>query len=227
MAKGFGETNGEAKKGGIYYKYKDGTQILRLVGQIVPRYQYWKSTSEGKSLSIECLSFDRDAEKFTNVEKDWFQHYFPDAKCSWGYVAQIIDPEDNSRVILISLKKKYWQQVQTVANELGDPTDADNGWDLVLTKASTGPKAFNVEYTVEQLKCKPRALTNKERQAVADMGPIDKLVIRSTPEEQRTFIEKAFGVGNSGAKVRDENIDDEDADALSKDNSNFDDDIPF
>ncbi len=211
MAKGFKDTNGEAKKGGTYYKYVDGQQTLRLVGEIVPRYVYWGKSADNKNLSVECLSFDRDAEKFTNLEKDWYQHYFPEAKCSWGYVAQVIDPNDKTKVILLSLKKKYWQSVQAVANELGDPTNADKGWDLVLTRTKTGSAAFNVEYTVEQLKCKPRPLSEEEREAVANMDPIDSLVARPTPEDQKAFVEKAFGVGAAGAEIKNEGISEEDA----------------
>jgi len=216
MAKSFNDTNGEAKKGGTYYKYKEGTQTLRLVGQIMPRYSYWKNSTEGKPMSVECLSFDRDLEKFTNVEKDWFQHHFPDINCSWSYVGQIIDPEDDTKTILIPLKKKFWQQVETVAGSLGDPTNSETGWDLVLTKAKTGAHAFNVEYTVEQLKCKVRPLNENELQAVADMPSLDTLVPRPTPEEQKAFIEKAYGVGNAGAEIKDENMSDEDQSAMDE-----------
>lgn len=217
MAKGFNDTNGEAKKGAAYYKYVDGTQTLRLVGQIMPRYVYWKKNNEGKNISVECLSFDRDEEKFTNIETDWFQHYFPEAKCSWGYVGQIIDPEDNTKTILLPLKKKFWQQVMVVAGELGDPTDPVTGWDLVLTRAKTGNQAFNVEYTVEQLKCKPRELSAEEKQAVAEMPDLDTLVPRNTPEEQKAFIEKNFGVGAAGAEIKDEDAADEDINAFDED----------
>ena len=196
MAKGFSDTNGQAKKGGKYYKWVDGEQVIRLVGDIVPRYVYWKNSKDGdgKSVntSIECLSFDRDAEKFTNVEKDWFRHYFPDQNCSWAYVARSIDPSDSSKTILIPMKKKLYAQIQEVAEELGDPTDIETGWDCIIERKKTGPQAFNVEYTLKQLKCTNRPLGDEERAAVLEMDPIDDLVPRQTPEEQKEFIEKTW-----------------------------------
>lgn len=215
MAKSWGDTKGEAIKGGEYYKWKDGEQTLRLVGDVIPRYVYWRKTSDGKDMSIECLSFDRDLEKFTNVEKDWFQHYFPEAKCGWAYVARAINPEDKSKTILIPMKKRLYQQIQDVAEELGDPTDPTTGWDLVISRVKTGPAAFNVEYTLKQLKCKTRELDEQEKETVSKMPPIDELVPRQTPEEQKEFIEKVF--------INNDTTDDNDA---AKDVVG-DDDIPY
>ena len=192
MAKSFGNTAGEAKKGGEYYKWVDGEQTIRLVGDIVPRYVYWKTTADGKNISVECLSFDRDLEKFTNVEKDWFQHFFPEAKCSWAYVARAIHPEDKSKTILIPMKKKLYAQVQDVAEELGDPTDPATGWGLVVSRQKTGSAAFNVEYTLKQLKCKTRELDEEELATVEAMPPIDDIVLRQSPEEQKDLIERMF-----------------------------------
>lgn len=192
MAKSFGDTAGAAKKGGEYYKWVDGEQTLRLVGEVVPRYVYWKSTGDGKNISVECLSFDRDLEKFTNVEKDWFQHFFPEQKCSWAYVARALNPTDKEKTILIPMKKKLYQQIMDVAEELGDPTNPDTGWDLVVMRAKTGPQAFNVEYTLKQLKCKTRKLDDEEKETVNKMPPIDELVPRQTPEEQKDLIERMF-----------------------------------
>lgn len=197
MAKGFTDTNGQAKKGGKYYKWVDGDQTIRLVGDIVPRYVYWKAGTEGKNISVECLGFDRELEKFTNIEKDWFQEYFPDQRCSWAYVARgiVSNSEGNKEVLLIPLKKKLYQQVQEVAKDLGDPTDVTTGWDLVISRVKTGSMAFNVEYTLKQLKCKVRELSDEEKALVAEMGAIDDLVPRQTPDEQHKMIKEAFFSG--------------------------------
>jgi len=191
MAKGFKDTEGKAKKGGEYYKWVDGDQSIRLVGDIVPRYVYWKSNGE-RNVAFECLSFDRDLEKFTNVEKDWFQASFPDQKCSWAYVARAINPADSTKTILIPLKKKLYQQIQDVAVELGDPTDIKTGWDCIVNRAKTGTAAFNVEYTLKQLKCKVRPLSEEESTAVESMPPIDDLVPRPTADEQKALIQQMF-----------------------------------
>jgi hypothetical protein len=192
MAKSWNDTAGAAKKGGEYYKWVDGEQTLRLVGDVVPRYVYWKTTSDGKNMSVECLSFDRDLEKFTNVEKDWFQHYFPDINCGWAYVARAINPTDKEKTILIPMKKGLYKDVMDVAEELGDPTDPVTGWDLVIMREKTGPQAFNVEYKLKQLKCKTRELDDDEKATIEKMPPIDELVPRQTPEEQKEFIERVF-----------------------------------
>lgn len=192
MAKSFGETRGEAKKGGEYYKWVDGEQTIRLVGDIVPRYVYWKNGVNGKPVSVECLHFDRDEEKFTNVEKDWFQHFFPEQKCSWSYVARAIHPEDSKKTILIPMKKKLYANIQEVAEELGDPTDIETGWDLIVKREKTGSANFNVEYSLKQLKCRTRALSDEEKETVSNMPDIDELVPRQTAEEQKAFIQKMF-----------------------------------
>ncbi len=207
MAKSFGNTKGEAIKGGEYYKWVDGEQTIRLVGDIVPRYVYWKTNSQNKNISVECLSFDRDLEKFTNIEKDWFQTIFPDQKCSWAYVARAINPTDKSKTILIPMKKKLYQTIQDVAEELGDPTDVEMGWDCVVNRVKTGTAAFNVEYTLKQLKCKNRPLDDEEQETVAAMPPIDELVPRQTADEQKEFIDRMF-LNTEDTETDDDSVDD-------------------
>lgn len=201
MAKGFTDVKGQYQKGGEYYKWKDGEQALRLVGDIVCRYVYWKKTPDGKNLAFECLGFDRDQEKFTNLEKDWFQAMFPDQKCSWAYVARAIHPDDKSKTILVPLKKKLYQQIQEVAADLGDPTDVITGWDCIVVRTITGSHAFNVEYTLKQLKCKTRELDDVEKGAVEAMPDIDSLVPRQTADEQRAQIDQVFFSAGSDTEV--------------------------
>jgi len=194
MALTFNKIHGEAIKSEIdYYKFEEGRNKFRLVGEVLPRYVYWKQTLDSKkSIAIECLSFDREKEKFTNVEKDWFSEYFPEEKCSWSYLVQVIDPKDNKLKVL-GLKKKLFQSMLDLAQEhLGDPTDAENGWDVVVSKKKTGPLPFNVEYTLDQLACKKRALTAEEKELIKNIKPIDELFPRPAPEEQKAFIERTW-----------------------------------
>ena len=198
MAISFSDTHGEAKKTNIdYYKFTEGKNKFRLIGEVLPRYVYWhKSPDDNKNLSIECLSFDRDQEKFTNAEKDWFAHYFPDKKCSWSYLVQVIDldeGEDLGKIKVLGLKKKLFQQILEVAGEhYGDPTDTVKGWDCVVTRKKTGPLPYNVEYTLDQLASKPRALSPDEKEAMEDMRGIDELFPRPSPSDQKSFIEKVW-----------------------------------
>jgi hypothetical protein len=187
MAKTFGNTKGAAQKSKFpTYQYKDGEQKLRLFGGVLPRYMYWIKSSNGKDIPLECLSFDRDEEKFTNVEKDVVPSYFPDLKCSWSYAVNALTV-DNEPVV-VNLKKKLFQQIMDAAESLGDPTDPDTGWWIVFKRAKTGSMAYNVEYTLQVLKCKSSALTDEQREIISKEKSIDEKFPRPTPEE----IEKAI-----------------------------------
>ena len=70
MAIKFNQTKGEAQKNKIdSYQYVEGDNVVRMVGDMLPRYVYWLKGENGKNLPFECLSFDRNTEAFTNVEK--------------------------------------------------------------------------------------------------------------------------------------------------------------
>ena len=190
MALTFGNTKGTAQKTAHEsYAYVDGEQTVRLIGGVLPRYVYWVKGTKGKDIPIECLAFDREKEKFTNVEKDLVQEYYPDLKCSWAYAVNCIDPKDG-KVKVLNLKKKLFQQIQDAASDLGDPTDYDNGWDVVFKKVKTGAAAFNVEYTLQVLRCKKRALTADERAAADAALSIDEKLVRPTVDEVRNTLEK-------------------------------------
>lgn len=224
MAKGFNESAGQAKKNKMdYIKMDFGINKMRLVGDLRPRYAYWKKLKEN-NIPVECLSFDPEKEKFTNVEKDWFKHYFPkddygkDTQCTWSYVIQVIDLKDG-KLKLCGLKKKLFDQIRDLAKDLGDPTDIENGWDIIFEKKQTGSQKFNVEYKLKEREIDNRALTDDEKETIKEMKPIDEIIERPTAEEQRKFIETAwFGT------EEETNTDD---DAAIEAAANRDDDIPF
>ena len=138
MAIKFGNIEGKAKKSSVEaYAYKDGDNKIRMVGDVLPRFVYWLTTADGKRVPMECLGFDRDKEQFTNIEKDWVRHYFPDLKCSWAYAVQCIDSD--GKVKILNLKKKLFESVMVAAEDLGDPTDVETGWPLCFKKQKTGP----------------------------------------------------------------------------------------
>ena len=193
MALAFNNTKGKAAKNSHEaYVYKDGENSVRLVGGILPRYVYWVKGTNNKDIPIECLSFDRQLEKFTNVETDYVREYFPDLKCGWAYSVNCITTVDGKpKVVVLNLKKKLFEQLVNAAGDLGlDPTDPDTGFDMIFKRAKTGPLAFNVEYTLSQLKLKSRPLTAEEREAVAAALPIDEKFIRQTPAEIKALLEK-------------------------------------
>ena len=172
MSVGFNDSHGAAKKSGLeYVKLEFGDNQFRIV---------------------ECLSFDPAKEKFTNIETDWFKHYYPDAKCVWSYVATVLDKDGKPK--LCGLKKKLFEQIQNAAKKLDDPTDPDTGWPICFEKKKTGSGKFQVEYTLDVFACKDgqRALTEEEREIADKIPPIDEQVPRMTAEEQKAFIESAW-----------------------------------
>ena len=136
MALKFNQASGAAKKSSIdQYTYKEGDNIFRLVGDILPRYVYWIKGENGKNIPMECLAFDRDTETFNNKEKDYVREFFPELKCGWAYAIQAIDPADGN-VKVVNLKKKLMEQIMVDAEDL--------------------------EYRLQALKCKPRPLNDAE-----------------------------------------------------------------
>lgn len=199
MAISFKNTKGKAQKNSVdSYAYKDGENRVRIFGDILPRYVYWVKGTNNKDIPIECLAFSREKEKFDNMETDHVPGFYPDLKCSWSYAVKCIDPADGKAKVL-NLKKKLFEQILNAAEDLGDPTDPDTGWDLVFKRTKTGPLAFNVSYDLAVLKCKPRALTDEERETIAAAKPIDEEYPRQTAEEQLKLLEKlAAGAEGDG-----------------------------
>lgn len=190
MALNFKDTKGKAVKKSVEaYEYKDGENVVRLIGGVLPRYVYWLKGTNNKDIPVECLAFDRDKEKFANKEVDHVPTFFPEAKCSWSYSINCIDPKDG-KVKVLNLKKKLFEQILTAAEDLGDPTDYDTGWDVVFKRQKTGPLPFNVEYTLAVLKCKRRSLSEDERTLANAAENIDTKYPRPTPDDVLALLEK-------------------------------------
>lgn len=190
MAISFKNTKGKAQSNKVdAFEYKDGENTVRLIGGILPRYVYWLKGSNNKDIPVECLAFSREKEKFDNLEKDHVQEFFPEAKCSWSYSINCIDPKDG-KVKALNLKKKLFEQIMTAAEDLGDPTDYDTGWDVVFKRVKTGPLAFNVEYQLQVLRCKARKLSAEERALADAEKSIDEKYPRPTEAEVLALLEK-------------------------------------
>jgi hypothetical protein len=198
MALSFSNTKGKAQSNKVEaYEYKDGENTVRLVGGVLPRYIYWIKGSNNKDIPVECLAFSRDKEKFDNIEKDHVPSFYPDLKCSWSYTVNCIDPKDG-KVKALNLKKKLFEQIVSAAEDLGDPTDMDTGWDVVFKRTKTGPLAFNISYDLSVLRCKPRALTDAEREAAQAAKSIDEKYPRPTEAEVLALLEKVTTNADEG-----------------------------
>ena len=204
MALSFNKQTGGAQKSSIdTFQYVDGDNKMRVVGDILARYVYWIKGENDKNIPMECLSFDRNSERFNNVDKDWVREYYPDLKCGWSYATQCIE---GGKVKVVNLKKKLWEQIITAAEDLGDPTDPDTGWDICFKRVKTGPLPYNVEYQLQALKCKPRPLTEEERDLIADLKSMDDVMSRPTPDAQKELLDRVRGAAN---EADDELLDEE------------------
>ena len=190
MAISFAKTKGKAQSSKVdSYEYKDGDNTVRIFGGVLPRYIYWLKGSNNKDIPVECLAFSREDERFNNAELDHVQSFFPEAKCSWSYSVNCIDPRDGKAKVL-NLKKKLFEQIVTAAESLGDPTDPDTGWDIVFKRSKTGPLAFNISYDLKALACKVRSLSEAERAVIAAEKSIDEKYPRPTPEDVLKTLER-------------------------------------
>lgn len=190
MAISFKNTKGKAVKNTVEsFEYKDGDNTVRIFGGVLPRYVYWLKGTNNKDIPVECLAFDREEERFNNKETDHVQSFFPEAKCSWSYSVNCIDPKDGKAKVL-NLKKKLFEQIVTAAEDLGDPTDPDTGWDIVFKRVKTGPLPFNVEYQLKALACKPRSLSDAEREIIAKEKAIDEKYPRATAADVLKTLER-------------------------------------
>ena len=187
-------TKGSAQKSKIE-TYNFGNKEdhhIRLVGDLLPRYVYWIKGENNKNIPMECLSFDRNSETFNNVEHDHVRDFYPDLKCGWAYAVQGIDYSDKS-IKVVNLKRKLFDQILVAMEDLGNPTDPETGWDIYFKRLKTGPQVFNVEYQLQMLKCKPRALEDWEQELVADLKSMDDVLPRPTPDAQLELLKKIQG----------------------------------
>ena len=188
MAISFNQQKGSAQKTSIStLQYRDGDNSMRIVGDILARYVYWVKGENDKNIPLECLSFDRNTETFNNKEKDWVRQYYPDLRCCWSYATQCID---NGEVKVVNLKKKLWEQIITAAEDLGDPTDIETGWEIKFKRVKTGPLPYNVEYQLQPLKCKPSALSEEDAALVAELKSMDDVMPRPTPDAQKELLDR-------------------------------------
>ena len=84
------------------------------------------------------------------------------------------------------------------AEDLGDPTDAETGWDVHFKRVKTGPMAFNVEYQLQVLRCKTRALTDEEKGKIEELKSMDEVLPRPSADAQKELLDR-IRAGSSDA----------------------------
>ena len=201
----FSDVQGSARKSSYpFLKFPIGLTEFRIFGDILPKYDYWIN-----GVKLEALSFDRDQERFHNIEMDYVNGYFPGERCKWAYTCLALD--SSNQIVIVPLKKSFFEQVKSTAEDLGDPTNPETGWGIVIKKTDAGTGPFGIKYELQPLKCKKVALTDEQLAIIADAKSIFEAVPRQTAEEQKAIIEGRL----IGKEVKDEPV------------SDLDDDIPF
>lgn len=194
----FNKLNGGAIKSDIkYMKLSDGDNTFRILpGSVIPMYTYWIKGANGKDLPFECLQFVRGKEKFDNSLGDPVKDMgILDAKgepikCQWSYKCRVIN-KATGLVEVLQLKKGMLTEIISVAGQLElDPTDLDTGTWLTCTRKKTGPLPYNVEYTLQQLKCKSTSLDEADRAKLVDLKSMDELFPVETYETQLERLRK-------------------------------------
>lgn len=213
MAMKFTKAAGSAKKSTIErYKWKPGVNKIRLVGGVLPRYEYWLTNANGKVAPFECLVFNRETESFDNSGVDPVKEAgFKDTRCQWSYIMQGFDMNDDpTKLLVVPLKKTMFAALQrqaadfgTEGNEGGDPTHPELGYELVINRVKTGPNTYNVEYNIEvakMIKTGISPLTDEQKEVVDNSKDIEELFPRETVEEQRERLDKFLTWGDETAE---------------------------
>lgn len=219
---GFNKLNGGAKKSEVkYMKLVDGNNKFRILpNSVLPGYTYWVKGANGKDLPFECLQYDRENERFVPSIPDPVKDLgIKDAKgedlrCQWAYKCQVIN-DATGEVEVLQLKKGMLLEIISVAEDMEiDPTDLEEGTWITVKREKTGPAAFNVKYSVAQLKCKSQPLEEEFREKVAKAKKIEELFPKETYEEQLKRLKNHI-TGSDDSE--DSNTADEDATEAMKD----------
>jgi hypothetical protein len=166
-----------------------GDTKIRLIGEVMPRYVYWITTTEGKRMPLECLRFVREQEKFIDSNEDPFKELPPDVfsdKPQFAYICNVLDRRDG-QIKIFDLKSTIYRQIVDFAGnkEYGNPADPKTGYDITVKKEKTGPLPQNVKYT-----CLPaRASTElTEEEQKADLFDLHRIFKRQTYDDQKKWM---------------------------------------
>lgn len=193
MAKSWGETDApqSAERKDIERIKLGDVTTIRLVGNVLARYVYWVTTTEGRKMPVECLKFNRDTESFDDSLENPMAEVpaalFSD-KEQFAYVCNVIDRADG-KVKLFDVKKTVYNQILKFARnaDYGNPAEEDKGYDIIINRERTGNQPQNVKYT-----CMPARnnspLTDEEKELT--LYDLDSIIKRPTYQEQKEWLIK-------------------------------------
>lgn len=194
----FGNLTGAAKKSNVkYMKLAEGNNTFRILpNSILPGYTYWVKGANGKDLPFNCLQYVSKDEAFDNSipcpikDRGLKDDKGEDLRCQWSYKCQVIN-RATGEVEVLQLKKGMLSDIISVAQQLGfDPTDLETGTDFTVNKKKTGPLAFNVEYSLQQLLCKQTPISEADAKLIEGIKPISELFPTETYEAQAARLAK-------------------------------------
>ena len=88
--------------------------------------------------------------------------------------------------------------ITDVSSQLGiDPTDFEKGTWFTVVRKKTGPLAYNVDYSVSQLKCRSEALSPELVELAEASKSIDEMFPRETYAEQSARLDRHLS-GDTG-----------------------------
>ncbi len=162
---------------------------VRLIGNVLPRYVYWITTTEGRRMPVECLEFIRDTESFDPTAKNPFSELPEEVfneKPQFAYVCNVFDRGSKS-IKLFDLKRTILSAVLEYARnpDWGNPADLKEGYDITIKKEKTGPLPQNVKYTCIP---SPRKGPLTEEEAGADLYDLEAMFKRQTYDEQKQWL---------------------------------------
>jgi len=198
MAISFNNLNGGAVKSDVkYMKLVDGENVFRILpDSILPSYTYWVTGASGKDLPFEALQFNRSTEKFENSnpcavrDRGIQAKDGGDLRCQWSYKCQVINKATGA-VEVLQLKKGILNDIISVAQQLQfDPTSLETGTWISVVRKKTGPLPFNVEYTLQQLKCRSEALDADNLAKIEGLKSIETMFPKETYEAQTERLDK-------------------------------------
>lgn len=185
---------------------KGGEKKVRLIGEVLPRYVRWVTTTEGKKFPVESLSFNRESEQFEDSANDPFNEIpkeVYDEKAQFSYVCNVIDRQDNN-IKLFDIKRTVYSQIVDLAlnAEYGNPSDEKTGYDITVKKESTGSLPQNVKYA-----CLPgrNSTPLSEEELELELYDLTSIYKRPTYDDQKQWLVKNTtffeNLGGSETKV--------------------------
>jgi hypothetical protein len=200
MALDFNSSNGGAKKSDVQYmKLEDGENVFRILpSSLLPGYTYWVNGGGGKQVPFECLQFNPETERFDNTIscpiREANLRNPTDAKkplaSSWSYKCLVINKK-SGKIEVLQLKKGIMEGIKDAASQMGiNPTDVDTGTWITVVRKKTGPLAYNVDYTVQQLKCRSEPLSDELKELASKAKSIETMFPRETYEAQKARLNK-------------------------------------